>query len=400
MTDLFRSEWSNNTQVETAWMTAVEESDDDAVEERVALRTVPERSVRARNQAMSRAQAHRLLLALGAAGDRLTQVPIYSDQARTTATSSGSTINCPTAYRRFQASRKVAICNPDGSNVQIRTVSSFTSSAITVTSALTGSYTAGAIVWPLLEADYLLESAANYLTDYYAQVDVVAFERTDADGLPYAPINADATTPSGFTDHGGYPILALPVEWSEGVLVGWERPGQRLTRSRAAVTSLRGTRPRMVVEGLWRFLTRAEAWDMVRFFDSRRGRLMPFWLPLPTGFWSVVSVTTTYIDIEADATLVDVQDYISNVAVVLKNGTVYVRGAAFTSESGNWRCTFDTSIPSISASDILRFVPCPLVRFRSDSMQEEWITDEVMESRLAFIEVVSNAAVETTEEAV
>ena len=77
-------------------------------------------------------------------------------------------------------------------------------------------------------------------------------------------------------------------------------------------------------------------------------------------------------------------DYIG---IVLKDGTMIVREVVtIQAVLGVWRVTAATALPSINLSDIKRIARARIMRFDADAMQETWATDDVMTTRLGFIE--------------
>ena len=96
---------------------------------------------------LTREDTQKVLHAIGRIANEEVLVPLYPDQAVTTASSSGTTIHCPTDYRRFEAGHKVVIGVKQGagfSSHEVVTITSVNAGSLTV-SALTGTYAAGSL---------------------------------------------------------------------------------------------------------------------------------------------------------------------------------------------------------------------------------------------------------------
>lgn len=397
--DLFQQDWSSSPRVETAWQTHVSDAAGTLAEERCQLRARPGRVVTARWVGVSRAEAQRILFQVLRSGSDRTRVPIYADQAITTAASSGTTINCPTAYRRFAAGALVAIHELVGgraANVQYRTVSSVGASSLTLTAGLTGTYPAGSLVYPVVTAEVVLERRVPFQTNRVCTLEVSFLEVAGSTAIP--ALGTGLANPAGFptatVEGETYPVLDLDPEWSAGVEVGFLRPGEDYDRGRGHAVYARGARALWSWEIPLLLPARETAWSVLRFHDAMRGRTGAFWATLPADVWRAVDYATGYVEIEAAGNLADAQDLLSHVAVHLSDGSINLRRVSTVTLVGSdWRITPTEALPAGTLANVVRVAPAALARFDSDSIEEEWITDQVLRTRLAVRELTSEAAV-------
>jgi hypothetical protein len=404
VSDLFIHDWKAEVALESSWETQIEQAQDSLAEERTAQVERPYRSLRLRWTGVKRNEAARLLNGLLALAHRDREIPLYCDQSVVTAASSGTTIHCDTANRRFQAGKRVAIheIGTDGrpTNPQYREVSVVGGASLTITAGLTGSFPAGSLVYPSILVDKVLDSQINYITDHIAEVVIDVHETYEDSALN--PFNAAPADPAGWSTFGDYPILddRYRHDWSSGARVGIARDGDRFKLGKGYVTTLRGERPQIELDLSFVATTRAAAWAILDFHDSRRGRLFPFWVAFTAGVWDLVTLDTGFVDIAADGTLADVQDFFTHIAVVLKSGTVHVREVTGVAVNGSdWRITLATSLPALSAANVARVVPAIFARFKSDAIEEVWVTDTLCRISLTVREVLAESTVEITEDA-
>jgi hypothetical protein len=391
----FLHNWAAEVEVETSFVTIVTEAEDSLAEERCGD-TTPQRSVSCRWTGLSRAEGQRMHLALALAGVDGLELPLYCDQAVTTASSSGTTINCPTADRRFAVGARVVIVQlvrGRPTNAQVRTVSAVGASSLTVSVALTGSYAAGALVFPVVVTHPVLTAEPRFASNDCMTIELAALEQLE-EALP--TLEAVGDDPTGFDLQDQWPIFDVEPDWSGGVTVGFQMRATSYPQGRSLVVETRGPRPRFVVSMGLTQLSRADAFRVLRFFESRGGRLSPFWLPLPNAVWTPAAVSTGYVDVaEADgASSSEAQDLYTHVAVVMSDGTVHVREiTSFTDQGSSWRITVSPVLPAIDLADVRRVTPALFARFDQDSIRESWLTDGACRIPLRFIEVFGEGAV-------
>jgi hypothetical protein len=410
--DLFAHDWRAIPRVVTEWQTDVVASAETLAEERRGLVGRPRRTVFLRWVGLNRDESARLMWRLFRAcapaldGDGLEvplEVPIHADVAIATASSSGTTISAPTANRRFHAGGRVVICSLAGgrpTNPQWRTIDSVSSSSITVTEALTGSYAAGALVCPAIKVRTLLEAELAAQTDQVCEV-VVAFAEVLEEALP-ARAQLSGLSAHGFStaddgDGNDYHVLTLSPEWSTAPTMRVTRSGSTQRMGRDELVLTRGPRPRLEVSFGRVSRDRAEFDKALAFFDAHRGRLVPFFVPLPLTLFRAVAIATGYVDVAQVGDLDDVEEFASFVAVEA-NGSTYVRPIESVAVEGSaWRITVGVALPSFSLSDVTRVSLAILARFASDSLEEEWQTIGVSAMRFSVVEVVNEKVAGVTD---
>lgn len=398
MNEAFLHNWADRVTVETAWRTAVSASESTQAEERVGLGDRPTRAITFRWTGITRDEGNRILIALAKASGSGLSLPLYCDQAITTASSSGTTINAPTANRRLAAGAQVVLADLSTgrpTNVRYPTIDSLAADAITTSATITDTYPAGSVVWPLVTVQPVLEPAVRFMTDGTMEVTLTTLEVPES---ALAALDDPGDTPAGFStydltgDLPALPIFDVEPDWSGGVVIGLVRAADAYAQGRSQVVEVRGTRPRFTLEASLLLAERADVFSVLTFFDSRGGRLAPFWLAAPVALWEPTNLDTGFVDVETDADATEADDCFTYVALVMEDGTVYVRPiSTITAISGGWRVAVSDSFPSLALADVKRVTPAFLVRFAEDAIREEWVTDEVCRIPLRAVELLAEA---------
>lgn len=381
--DLFLHNWVEGATVRTGWSTDITYSTETLDEQRLALLTHrPARQIEVRWLAWDRHMALRLLTMLQQASDQEQRIPLYPDQAITTSSSSGTTINCPTDYRRFGVGSLVVIHQrgQDGmaTNIQFGTVSVIGAGSLTLESALSGSYPTGSYVYPVMRCHKLLDARMTAHTDGVATVQAEFDEVLAEDALPAS------------TDEVEDQVLNFGPNWGETVEIGMVRVGRQEVLGRSQEVDPQGTRPSMTFSFTLTEFSKEDFWDILSLFDGCRGRLLPLWLVNPMVLFSPVAVAANSVDVEVPTggTLADVEDYVRYVALNDEIKTV----TGITLQAGPvWRIAF-TEATALTLGDLDTVTLAHLVRFSEDELEEEWFTDEVFQVRLSFQECPSGEA--------
>lgn len=395
MIDAFVHNWADAVTVENAWKTAISTSPETQAEERVGLVDRPVRSLSFRWTGVNREEGNRMLLALATATGAGLALPLYPDQATTSASSSGTTINCATADRRFAVGRHVMIAeivNGRAANVRVRSVSAVGSGTLTLSTSLGATYPAGSLVWPVVVTQPVLAPAVRYMTNEVMEVTLTALERLDQ-ALP--ALQAPGEVPSGeptcqVGDLPALPVLTIEPDWGPGVTIGLARDAEAFARGRADVVLPLGGRPRFTLEASLLLADRATAFRALRLFDGRAGRLATWWLAAPMGLWRPAALDTGFVDVATAGDPEQAEETYTFLAVVLRDGTVHVRPiAAIAGITGGWRISVSDSLPEIDLADVRRVCPAWLVRFASDALREEWVTTRVCQIQIRAVEVLA-----------
>lgn len=395
MSDFFLHNWADAVVLESTWRTSISVADEVLAEERAGQADRPFRSLSFRWNSKTRDEANRMLVALALATSIGASIPLYCDAAVTTASSSGTTINVATANRRFSVGKTLVIFALVGGRPSaplVRTISAVGASTITISATLGATYAAGSVVVPLLVTQPNLSTSMTFLANDVAEVRFTAIEPIKS-ALP--ALDTPGDDPAGFSLYGDHPVFDLEPDWSPGVNVSLVREADVFALGRGQVFELRGDAPRWRFETSLLFSSRADAFEFLTFFDSRGGSIAPFWLAAPMALWTLEDLDTGFVDVTTAALASEADDFFSHVALVMNDGTVYVRPiSGITQNSGEWRISVSDSFPALDAEDVRRVCPAWKVRFESDTVREEWVTSEVCRIGFAAVSLIAEAAAE------
>jgi len=139
-----------------------------------------------------------------------------------------------------------------------------------------------------------------------------------------------------------------------------------------------------------------EALNTVDFFQSRRGRTKSFFLIDQEQLWTATAAGgSVFVDIDPLGDFDNFSEELDYLGIVLQDGTSYVREVVtIQAILGIWRLTLAEALPAFALSQIRRLTRARIVRFDSDAMREVWLTDNVMNTNLGFIECLEEKDVE------
>lgn len=395
--DLFMHNWTTEASLENSWLTDVQQGGADGAEERRGLSLKPTRTVNLQWTMEGINECDRLLVALRKASQGNFQVPLYSDQVELTvgALSGTKVLTFDPTQRRFFAGGRVALVRRSSGMVpityQIGQIFTQTTASLTLVSNLTADVLPGDIIVPMIDVEAVLTPSLHFDMSYGGSVKLTVVEVSGASQLPAH----DSDNPFGFDAYLGKPIFDINPNWIQGFDMGFDHQGERYTAGRAANTYLVGDRSRLVSNYFFSF-DRDEAWDIVQFFDTRRGRLRSFWLVDQDQLWLPVSTSgTAFLDVDPLGDFDMFCEDMDYVGIVLADGTTIIREVVTIEETlGIWRITPLTPFPVFDPTDAVRVARARIVRFDSDAMTESWINDDVMTTRLGFIECLNEMDVE------
>jgi hypothetical protein len=337
--------------------------------------------------------------------------PLWCDETVTTDTAGTTSIPCATTHRRFFTGQRVLIYRPAAANIwrvdantdqaEYAQIESLTATEITLTgaSSLLYSYPAGARVVPLLDAEIPVAQADEGGAEFFMLTDEVATATITAEEVlgPSALPGEDSGNPTGFPTSGGYPILDTPPDWSSEQSVTVLRDGSVEDTGLTTHVWAQAEDPRHGFALSFTSIGRERAYDLRRFFDSRRGRCLPFWLPSPQGHFRVEEIAGN------GTVLVSMDSYfdfysLGKMAFVLRDGTLAVYTIdSHTTSDGRRRLVFTTSVSGFTAADVLRLVPLHFVRFASDTLEEEWDSTEAGRVTVSVIEIQAESEVDVAD---
>lgn len=401
--NLFRADWTVQVQMETAFQTTISAASSTVAEERRQLVDRPERTLTVAFTEMTRDDSLKLWMNIvRGATDRMV-VPLYQDQMIVTSSSTATVINVVPTNRRVYAGARVVIFDlgADGQpdQVEYATILTINPTTIGLSTSLSNTYAAGSYVFPVIDVEVDLDSSPGRMrTDQTYQVTANFAEKLGPSALDVIVDGA----PAGFSTYLGHPILDVDPNWKGQISPAVKGEGTSYGLGRGLVVVPQGDRPRVKYNLSFLELSRADAWSLLTFFESRAGRRRPFWFTSPHTLFTPTAITTTYVDVEVAGNIEDLQSHLPYVAIVENDGTLQIRGVdTVTLVSGKWRLTFDAVITAPSIGDVDRVTAAYLARQNNDAFVEKWFTEEHCDFRVQALDllqekVVSIAAVTPT----
>ena len=391
--DYFPHNWITGLIMTTYWSTQINTSQDRLAETRRILLGAPRRRLEVHWSGMDQATGANLMFELMRSGFESRRIPIYQDVAVTTASSSGTTINCPTTYRRFYDDQLVLITDPEGTTFEFATISSFTASAITTSGALSNSYAAGSVVFPVMTSEIALEAGFLGVTDHVGEL-LAGFIEDE----PSLPASADYSDLAGlgFQQINSFAyLLDIEPNWRSSVQMAMRRVGGTVAFPRRTMPNPRGPRGLLGMRLNFGFSTRAEFFSFLQFFDAHRGRAHPFWVACPLTLWEPSAVSTAYLDVTQVGDLTDYTNFVQSISggspflyIKKVDGTKVLAQITGTTAPGGGVFRLAATLPSMNLADISRVSLAFLVRFDSDALEESWFTNEVVEVSVPVVELL------------
>lgn len=411
---LFRPDWSQPIVIESSWSTdiAVNQSGE---ETRRGLVDRPSRSMAVQHKGISSQGYDAALLEsfVQAQSEGYPLVPLWSDFVKLSGAVSAGATSLPvetTASRRFfvgQTAMLVEPMTPDPTLGETRTryrfvsvtIASVGSTAIGV-SPLPSGFGRGARVFPALRSNMNLSVSARLLTRGMADTSVRYLERVGSDSGAAPGLWSVGSNPPGEQTFAGLPIFTFREDWATPPAAETIRQGEMGLVGLDSLANVYGVAPRRRWSPSVAALTRDEAWRLLRFFDSRGGRLWPFWYPNPQTGISVESFGSSSVLCRVGfPTLAQAQKWSGrHVCFVLKSGSVTIRRVSSVSDdAGRARLNLSASIDlsAVNSASVRRVTWCSLVRFDRDVMGEQWLTDSVMRTELPMIELQTSGDAES-----
>lgn len=404
---IFLHNWATKAELKTSFRTDVTISPDSGAESRRGLGVKPFRTMDLEWTVCSDAtvtgidsliELERLEVLLRRMTDQRFQVPIYMDQVELSASyvSGDSTILMPTREGRFFPGARVVIVELDNdfhqTGFSFHIISAMTNDQLTFTSTLGRTIPAGSLVLPVMDCEVALRVKANYSTSRVPSLRLTVAEAPGASQLP--PLKSDNPTGADLA-HDGRPVWMTEPDWSAVVTKGRDRQGSSSDMGRAAFVNTEGDRSRQThkftVNG-----TRSEMWNVLEFFETRRGRLRSFWHIDQDQYMQLVDIDVSgdFVGIsEADLDLADVQEEFDALGLVMADGSHYVREVSSIQDILTvYRITLLTPLPvGLLVADAHRIARARLVRFKSDEFTETWTHTGYMSATINVIEVLNEA---------
>jgi len=391
--EAFVHNWGGEVSMETAYQTSVNNSSDNVAEERRALQDRPTRTLEISWNGMDRDSLDRILVVIKKMTENQWVVPLYQDQVYLTQAYTDAPANnnlyCNFQDRRIHIGGRLAIMQFAGNyipeNVAYVTVARKHRDYLILDSNVGFDLTVGnTIVLPCMDVEYVLEPAITYTTDRVGEVKLTLQEVAG----PSALVPSWHGLPDGWDVYQDLPIFDPAHDWSTSLQATYRKQGSQRDLGRGIITNLRGDRPRLEVSWVLS-LDREEAFKVIRFFDSRMGRALPFFTIDPEDLWDPIASTTSTLDISAQGTFSDL-GYFDYVGLRMQDGSKIIRGVdSIDDHSTFWRINLSENFSTApSVSDIVGVARARKSRFSKDTMEERWVTDDWCRLSLSTIELL------------
>lgn len=375
--------WGNACELETSFQTALTSSSDSVREERRILLGHPTRTLTLNWRGITRERLNKILVSMRNMSSGYWVVPIYPDQSELTVDySSGTSLYCSTLLRRFFVGSRILVLGEDSH--EWAEVAAVHDDRLVLTEELEEIHQVGlTLVLPCIDVEPLLSPEINMVTGRVGNLSLTAQEIVGPNTLP----GFDGV-PTGFSTFLGLPILYLEHNWIDTLTLGYVQEGSLDPLGRGRVYHLRGDHPRVTMD-LSLLLERADAMSLVHFFEGRKGRALPFWMADPEDLWEILEKDANGINIEPIGDFSDFEDLLEYIGIRDEDGDVYVRKVlSLTNYTTYWRISTTTTLPDVTISSVAR---ARISRFDSDAMTEEWVTSEVMRTKIKVIELLDCA---------
>lgn len=397
-TPFVRNNWADAVVVESAWRTTIATSESTGSEQRVQRRKRPVRTLDATITSMSQEESLDLQMTIQEMQRRSdTGFPLYCDRTEfsSNASSTDTKIFCDVRFKRFYNGQKVVLTDRHFKrrNYGVKAlglyafISSVDQDGLTLQSPLGYAFSAGDFIFPIIDVHPNLSTTVSLLSDYYTETKLTALELDGPSCLPSTWAGAEPPPGASFES---LPILEIRPNWKQKVQQKLIRKGVSYGSGIGSQVSLSADKPQMSVQFSTSDYSREEAWDLLRFFDSRQGRTKPFWLVSPLSVWAPVAVNTSYVEVPDHNYLANIQDLVGHIALTDSRGVSLIKKVdSVTTGIGTFKLNFTTNPFASAPSGIVSIAPAWRSRFDSDSLRQAWATDTVSSSPINVVEILN-----------
>jgi hypothetical protein len=333
----------------------------------------------------------------GLLSDR-SRVPLFSDFVKlTAATSSGAnTLNVTsTTGLRLFVGQVVFIATRDPNTnrwkFETRTLQTVTSSTLTLTAGIGSNYPAGTRVYATIVAEGLTDASLSVLHSQAVTASLRLKEVLSSVSIPGRIV--PGTLPPGESTFNGYPILTQPYDWSD-LRVSQSRQTRLNKVGLDIIPETPSNAQTFGVSLAFKTFDRLQSLRLSRFFDSRGGRVFPFWFVSPINEIVPIAASGTTITVSADRLpLAQAQTIIGyHVGMVGSTGTTIHRVTA-ASQTGNTVTL--TVAHTITQTGIRRIARAYLCRFDTAELVENWNTDQTFTTTLPVASLPTDAGTDS-----
>lgn len=391
-------DWSSPIIVSTEWMTSISVSPITGTEERISLQSRPTRTLSFVSSIINQETGFQTQMTLNRMMSHEIPFPLYSDQIFLTApaTSSDTVLQCDsTVFKRLYLGQRLMIAKRDHNRFVVAgtakapvlygIVKDITADTITLEDPVGVDLEGNEIVYPCFDSLPILSSVIDLETDFFGNSRITVLEKSGSNTLPPTWIGEVDTWMDYYK---GYPIFKIEPNYNTKVRQTHVRQGVKTGVGRGTVIDLYGELPDIQIKYTELSVSRREAWDMLRFFDSRRGTALPFWVIQPQTAWKFEGNTSTSVDISNTDFLDSINTYIKEIGIEDSTGKQYIRTVTSTSATlESFTLNFNESLPE--GIIIKRVTPAWLCRFGMDELSQSWQTDHIEFSDVNIIGIRS-----------
>lgn len=381
---VFPANWEGEISIETRWRTDVTRPKGSNRTERWSLATRPSRRLRAKISGLSKDESHALLQAAFRHTDAFgAPVPLYPDAVNVTS-AAGVVIQGDFRRRRFFTQGRVVVfplthsTKKSDNTVFHATIQEITPTSCTIDAA-PRTITSRDVVIPCIDTELLTEASGTAHTDTVWETEMEWNEVEGASTLPAlwppcVPGNAEILSPiCEILDD--LPIFPFDPNWGAGIEITPTREIDSDSVGRSNVQNADGL-PFHVIRMTLQGYDRERSWNILRFFDSMRGRAGDFYLIHPLRPWTfnaVPAVDRVWIKAVGDREAVI--RYFRRVVLTRADGTKVSRYLNNVADLGDrFSLVFSVNLPDTAFVDVQPIMVC---NFDSDSIEEGWATTEI-----------------------
>jgi len=296
---LVAPDWQYSIEIGRKWKTSIQLAISQD-EKRAKLKSYPSKRILYTIVPFSSNENNYIRRKLYRGSGKIFGVPIWTDRCSTTQLvnpASGTTFTVDdNSLRQFEVGAPLILYD-DIDNYEVKEIVTVGSNSFTVDSSFTGSWLSGSDVYPILQGRILNSHNLREETTWgHSGIMIECNEEYDED------ITRTVYSGSSFSTYLGLPILNLEpnrISTPESTIEVFPEITEYLSRSMDYTFTTEG---RIKSRFLWSFYTRAEAFELVKFFDEQCGRWGNFWYPS----WMDDVVLTSPFD--SSDTVLDMED--------------------------------------------------------------------------------------------
>ncbi len=272
-----RPDWSDAPRMEYAWNTTVKRGLTGA-EKRSGLLSAPRRALEYTAQARSGLEAEMLKKRMYASFGQIFGVPLWTDATMLTAScNAGATaLTVKDAdYRSFEAGKMAIIVS--GSEYEVVTLSGVGSTSLTLSSGTVYGWSAGAMICPLFQGR--VDSTTITIkgeTDRDGSFSIRLLEEYEE------RLSVPTSDVSDYPTYNELMVLDTAHNWADSFSQSLDMDIESFSAISGITKYLAAaTEPRQTITLSALTFTRQKARQVLDFYLSRKGRLLPFWVPSP-----------------------------------------------------------------------------------------------------------------------